>query len=547
MWHLAFLVAALAVLGTCTARALDFATREELPSIHGARAAVAVALNKDPLPDFVLATDAGIALLLGTQGANLSTPTTIKEPTAPTMLAGGDFDADGTSDIATASLTEMSVRIRYGMGDGSLSDPTVLHLSARPLFLYARDLDGDGRSELLVGTANGISIFRSLRRGHFADPEDVDTQGVEGRWFTALDLNHNGRPDILLLEANGEAVGVFEANTDGGFVPRQASYVGLGPRGAAVADLDNDGKLDLAVALDTGLVWLRGDGKAAFTDPVSLLQGDDIVAVASFDANTDGAPDLAAVDRRRSTLHILLNNGSGKFDRRQSYVVGPMPEGLLVADATGDGVLDVLVPHRLGGGLTLCRGRGDGTFHGLPAFDLGPDPAVALAYDANRDGHTDLAIAHRDSGMITVSFGTGHGGFRLQSSMPTGTDPRALALGDFNSDGSRDLVVANFGSDDIAVLAGDERGGLAAPLFVATGLGPTALAVADFDRDGHDDIAVANSLSNSVSVVISGGRGRFPRTRSAGVSAKPDVRLAGELGGNGGLDLNAGSSRGERV
>lgn len=539
-------LATLAWMLAVPVHAVEFATREEIAVGGGVRAMAAARFNADNITDFVLASDRGLVVLLGARGI-LSSATTFRDPSAPVVLATGDFDGDRRDDVASASLTEQKVRVRYGDGDGGFAGESTIPTSDRVFFLHAADVDRDGRSELFVGHAARISLLRSQGRGQFAAPELVDTQGVEGRWFTTLDLDGDGQLDLLVLEPQGEAIGFFQGDGHGNFVPRQASYLGREPHWAAFADFDGDGALDVVAADYAGVVWLRGNRKGEFSEPVRLLRSDDIAAVAAFDANADGTADIAAIDRRRGVVHVLLNTGAGKFERRRDYSAGPMPEAILPVDIQGDAVPDLLIANRLGGALVLCRGRGDGTFQGLPVFDLGPDPSTALAYDANADGHLDLAIAHRDTGTVTLSFGDGHGNFRLHRSMPVGSDPRALALGDFNADGAPDLVAANFASDDIAILASTVRGELAAPLFVATGLGPTALAVADFDHDGHDDIAVANSLSNSVSVVFSDGQGKFPRTLNYAVLPKPEFLLAGDVGGNGSLDLIAGNARAERV
>ncbi len=535
------------VVVAVAASALDFATREVIPIGSPSRNLVSLKLNADDFADYVLATDAGITVLLGAGKAKFSSPTSMRLTPAPALLAAGDFDGDGTGDIASATMTTPGVRIAYGGNDGSFSDSVTLPTPGRVLFLHAADIDSDRRTELFVGSSDGILLFSSQGRGRFGEPKSVDTLNVEGRWFTTADLNGDDRIELILLETGGEAVGIFEVDEKGGFRPRQASFVGPDPRAAAVTDVDGDSHLDLVVAHARGVSWVRGDGKLRFTDPVELLRSDDISTVATFDTNADGAADIVAADRRRGVVYVLLNNGGGKFDRRLSYVVAPGPEVVLASDANGDGVADLLVTSRTSPAVTLCRGRGDGTFHGLPAFDLGPDPSVAIAYDANGDGHLDLAIVHREAGVVTLSLGDGHGGFRLSNTMPVGSDPRAIAFGHFDSDDHPDLVIANFGSDDAAVVSGGPRGTLAAPLFLATGLGPSAVAVADFDRDGHDDIAVANALSNSVSVIFSDGRGRFPRTLNYPVVPKPDFLLAGKLGGTGTIDLVVGNSRSETV
>src|SRR5262245_11130657 len=55
------------------------------------------------------------------------------------------------------------------------------------------------------------------------------------------------------------------------------------------------------------------------------------------DLNGDGKPDLAAVDYYVASVSILLGNGDGTFQTHQDYGVGNSPNSIAAADFNADG------------------------------------------------------------------------------------------------------------------------------------------------------------------------------------------------------------------
>ena len=73
-----------------------------------------------------------------------------------------------------------------------------------------------------------------------------------------------------------------------------ANYpAGASPVSVAMADLNGDGKADLAVASGTGVSVLLNNGNGTFGAPASYGSGTNPVSVAAGDLNGDGKIDLA--------------------------------------------------------------------------------------------------------------------------------------------------------------------------------------------------------------------------------------------------------------
>ncbi|HET9326610.1 MAG TPA: VCBS repeat-containing protein, partial [Candidatus Eisenbacteria bacterium] len=81
----------------------------------------------------------------------------------------------------------------------------------------------------------------------FAPPVSYSTGN--GPFSVAIaDLNADGKPDLAVANSYSGAVSVLLGNGDGSFGPKTDFSAGMGPHSVAVGDLNRDGKPDLAVA-----------------------------------------------------------------------------------------------------------------------------------------------------------------------------------------------------------------------------------------------------------------------------------------------------------
>src|ERR1700687_1208415 len=102
---------------------------------------------------------------------------------------------------------------------------------------------------------------------------------------------------------------------------RQDYAVGTSPQGIAVADLNGDGQLDLAVANEgsNDVSALLGNGDGTFQTARSFAAGSSPRAIAVADLNGDGVPDLAVANERSNDVSVLLGIGEGTFQAARSF------------------------------------------------------------------------------------------------------------------------------------------------------------------------------------------------------------------------------------
>ena len=132
--------------------------------------------NGDGRDDQVLgawggAAAAGSLLLSRPDGTYLSALFSMMDP-LPTAYAAGDFNADGTDDVAAASLGESTLNAFLGRGDGTFHGVgTEAAGGFGVTSLAAADFDADGRDDLVAGTDGHLGGRTIHVLTTFAPPE----------------------------------------------------------------------------------------------------------------------------------------------------------------------------------------------------------------------------------------------------------------------------------------------------------------------------------------------------------------------------------------
>jgi len=332
-----------------------------------------------------------------------------------------------------------------------------------------------------------------------------DTPGV-----AFADLNHDGKPDLIVATCDngtvrvrlGDGAGNFGAPADLPLPPGGAAF------GLAIGDFNEDGHLDIATA-DSSIVGYAavffGHGDGTFDAVSEFAVGSFPNMVIAADFNGDGHLDLATPDSSSYTLSVLRGNGHGGFSPAAGspFVTGANPTAVRAGDLNGDHVLDLVVTNFNESTVSVFLGTGSGGFSALTPFVVdapnaaGPMDVGILDVDGN--GIPDLVVAAYSENLLYVFNGNdggdgfGDGTFTPGTLLPTGTFPTSVNVSDVNGDGVLDVVVANFGSDSLSIYQGSGSfTGLGSPITMATAAssGPEALAVADVNGDGKPDLVV---------------------------------------------------------
>ncbi len=334
--------------------------------------------------------------------------------------------------------------------------------------------------------------------------------------LAAADFHGDGRRDLAVTDYYADDVTILLGDGAGGFAPAADSPVGAGsgPAAVAAADFNGDGKIDLAVANNgsSDVTILMGNGAGGFAptagSPVGVGAGP--FGIAAADLNLDGKADLATANSGSSDVTILMGNGAGGFAPAAGSPVGvgAGPFGIAVADLNLDGKADIATANNGSDDVTILLGNGAGGFAAAAGSPVaaGSGPLSITVADFNGDGKPDLATANSGSDDVTILIGNGTGGFAPSAGSPAGagSSPSAVVMADFNHDGRPDLAVANNVGDSVTVLLGDGSGSFVQPPGspFGTGSGPYPLAAADFNLDGSPDLAAADLFSDTITILL---------------------------------------------
>jgi hypothetical protein len=439
----------------------------------------------------------------------------------PMCIVKGDFNGDGKQDLV---LTGNISSVLLGNGDGTFQWPKYFSYTGEQSrvtgfnggLTVVGDFNRDGSSDLAVSNPNFSSVTLLLGNGDgtFQAPVDYPTGEYPGS--VALgDFNDDGRPDLAVTNSADSSVSVLLGNGDGTLQDQRSYYpTGANPWSEAVGDFNGDGTPDLAVAnWNNSVSVLLGNGDGTFHAHVDYPTGGFPSSVAVGDFNRDGKLDLVVANWFDYTLSVLLGNGDGTFGAQAVYSTGPGPNSVVVGDFNGDGKLDLAVagsysgPDSYAGSVSILLGNGDGSFQPHVDYPVGDGSFAVVVGDLNADGKADLATANYSGKSISVLFGNGDGTFQPHLDYLTTDSLLSLMIADFNGDGKPDLVSV----PGLNVLLNNGDGTLQGPFSYPTSWYITSVAAGDFNADEKADLAVVarDAGVNMVSIFLGNGNGTF--------------------------------------
>jgi FG-GAP-like repeat len=469
----------------------------------------------------------------------------------PTFNATADFNGDGHLDLATANVFTNDVSVLLGLGDGTFQGARRLAAGVHPIGITVGDFNGDGLPDLAAANAlsNDVSVLLGNGDGTFQAERRL--AGGTGAWALAsADLNGDGRLDLVVVNRGVNSISVLLGNGDGTFRPEVRYATGNLPSYLTLGDFNGDGHLDLVVSnfKSNDLSFFLGSGDGTFQDPVRLATGTDSGditnpgAIVSADLDGDGRLDLAVTNSASNAVSVLLGRGDGTFQGPVQWAAGTNPVGLVTGDFDGDGRLDLATTNQRSDDVSILLGRGDGTFQDQVRYRAGFQPVFLVTGDFNEDGRKDLATANFLSHDLSILLGLGNGTFQpdLTDTRLGRTNPQDMVVDDFNRDGIPDLATVSYTAGDLFVFLGRGDGTFQERIRFSLASTPTGLVSGDFNGDGIPDLIAGDCFASSVSVLLGKGDGTFQEPVGYASSLFSDRVLAADFNGDGHLDLFTG-------
>ena len=218
-------------------------------------------------------------------------PTTFASASNPTFstvaVATGDFNGDGKLDVVNIDSAS-NINVMLGNGDGTFQAPITLNIATANFFpeaIAVGDFNGDHLLDLAVWAVNSTT----------------------------------GNSEVHIFLGNGAGGLTYSAT----YSAPNSNTFNPGPSSIVAADVNGDGKLDLAALTPyNGVFIYEGKGDGTFQTPIAYATGcttsvGSCNALAVADLNGDGKPDLAFPVN--NGVSILLNAGSGSFGAATYY------------------------------------------------------------------------------------------------------------------------------------------------------------------------------------------------------------------------------------
>ena len=286
--------------------------------------------------------------------------------------------------------------------------------------------------------------------------------------IVAIDINGDGYQSVLYMERADDKRSVYLANNKGTLTKYEyGKEEGLKDLGIAfhenpgmvVMDVNKDGKQDVVVAggwppavnvyLNNGEGGFTKDDKQ--TNLIGARDYDNSDYLAAGDYDNDGWEDLFVLGLTNEDKALQLSiyrNNNGVFELAQS-LEGCRGGSIAVGDVNGDGNLDVFYNGYGEGYVTnLYYGDGKGNWTKAEGIDFVKSNKGDVAIiDFNGDGKMDLLEQSREVQNTTIYCNNGDGTFTKKSNEETGLPKRDdlfISYGDFNVDGKMDIIASHW-------------------------------------------------------------------------------------------------------
>jgi hypothetical protein len=283
-----------------------------------------------------------VSVLLGNGNGTFQTSHDYPAAGGAYCVVAADFTGDGKTDLAVGGNSGNQIVLLAGDGNGAFAAPVNIGAAAGALSIATGDFNKDTKMDLAWVNQNSDSVTVLLGNGNgtFKSPALSITTGITQPGSIAVgDFNKDTFPDLAVINAFSDVARIITGKGDGTFNAGVNYPTGSVPSQVVVADIDQDGWLDLAIAyksdgttdISGGVNILRNHGDGTFESPLTSTAHTSPTSVGVADFNGDNFPDLAAANFFSDDVSVMINN--------RTAAIGTIG-GAIFNDLNGNGAAD---------------------------------------------------------------------------------------------------------------------------------------------------------------------------------------------------------------
>lgn len=387
---------------------LSWRTRKKIKIDDGlvtSGALVCSDLNNDGRDDLVLAGRDSVYVIAQKDDGSLAEA--VKYPTTVRTLAVrvSDLNGDGVNDLVLITGdAEKPVHVRFGLKSGQLG-PQEQFFIEKPLTCRFYDVDGSGGDEIIsVEGRTGRLICYEFSTGK--------EQQIDADWPTLFypltsgeantkrdlvtgDFNGDDLIDVIISEPDAAELILYKQNAEVGLAEPVRFPAFSDITALSVADIDRDGKDELAVlSVKEKVIGISEfeDDRLSFPKPLDLVGEPVAMGLADVDGNKK--IDCLYISRDANdvrSMAVIYNLGAKKVKtgaKLELKKLASNPDGLKILDVDQDGLQDVLIFVKYEQPI-LVRQTGKGEFEVVDS----PKAQASLIKEA---GLSSIAVADVD-------------------------------------------------------------------------------------------------------------------------------------------------------
>jgi hypothetical protein len=274
-------------------------------------------------------------------------------------MSSGDLNNDGHVDVVATSINAAAVFILFQKADssGAFDTPLIIPVGATPQKTAIGDLNADGFNDIAVSGTNGnlTILLNSLsNQEQMFIPISLNHSSV---YVDIGDLNADHQNDIVLAGTDNILVLFQDPLNPGDFVDTLNLTTGPRPSCVKIADMDNDGFMDIVAGFrgaegthDTGSVsvfYQDPTKPGTFLSSITYNLPCEAVDIDVGDLNADGLLDIAVASRcgGDGAIKLFFQNiaENRSFTLAKSLSCEEVPFTVKIADMDYDGRNDIVV------------------------------------------------------------------------------------------------------------------------------------------------------------------------------------------------------------